>query len=83
MLMREVNLHHAKTHLSRLVNEALAGEEVIIARAGIPLVRLAPLDPPKRKRVLGMDQGKIWMSDDFTEAMPELEEMIYGEQDPP
>jgi len=47
----QVNLHDAKTHLSRYVDQALAGEEVVIARAGKPLVRLMPVgsDPPSRR----------------------------------
>src|SRR6266542_2317885 len=51
--MRTVNIHAAKTHLSRLVEEAAAGEEIVIAKAGKPLARLCPLAEPKRKRVLG------------------------------
>lgn len=77
--MREINLHYAKTHLSRLVDAAVAGEEIIIARAGTPLVRLSPVMPPQKKRVLGMDQGKIWMADDFDAPMPELENLFYSE----
>lgn len=79
--MREVNLHYAKTHLSRLVDAAVAGDEIVIARSGTPLVRLTPVEPPRMKRVLGLDQGKIWMADDFDEPLPELEQAIYGETD--
>lgn len=77
--MREINLHYAKTHLSRLVDAALAGEDIVIARAGTPLVRLEPLAPPQEKRILGIDQGKIWIADDFDSPMPELESLFYGE----
>lgn len=77
-LMKTANLHQAKTHLSRLVNAALMGEEVIIARAGKPLVKLVPIEPPKQERRLGMDAGKIFVRDDFDDPMPELEESIYG-----
>jgi len=77
--MRSVNLHYAKTHLSRLVDAAVGGEEIVIARAGTPLVRLAPLEPPQEERVLGADQGKIWIADDFDAPMPELEALFYGE----
>jgi prevent-host-death family protein len=76
--MRSVNLHYAKTHLSRLVDQALAGEEVVIARAGTPIVRLTPVEAPKRERRLGLDQGKIWIADDFDEPMPELEALFHG-----
>lgn len=85
--MQTSNLHQAKTHLSRLVDAALTGEEVIIARAGIPLVRLVPVTPPKRPRQLGLDAGKIVISDDFDAPIPELEDLFYGddhgETDPP
>ena len=76
--MREVNLHFAKTHLSRLVDQALAGEEVVIARNGTALVRLAPVEPTGKRRVLGKDQGKIFIADDFDAPMPELETLFDG-----
>lgn len=85
--MQTANLHQAKTHLSRLVDAALTGEEVVIARAGIPLVRLVPITPPKGQRHLGLDAGKIVIRDDFDAPMPELEDLFYGEghgePDPP
>lgn len=77
--MRQVNLHSAKTHLSRLVDEALAGEEILIARNGQALVRLVPLEPPPERRFLGKDQGKIVMADDFDAPLPEFESLVYGE----
>ena len=80
--MKQVNLHRAKTHLSRLVDEAMAGEEIVISKAGTPLVRLVPLEAPREERVLGMDEGRISMGDDFDEPMPELEELFYGASDP-
>lgn len=80
--MKSVNLHYAKTHLSRLVDEAMAGEEVVIARAGTALVRLTPVEPLKAPRELGRDRGKIVIRDDFDEPMPELEELFYGGSDP-
>jgi prevent-host-death family protein len=57
-MSKTVNIHEAKTHLSRLLEEAVAGEEVIIAKAGRPMVRLAPVEPPERRR-LGFMKG-IW-----------------------
>ena len=54
----QVNLHDAKTHLSRYVDQALEGEEVVIARAGRPLVKLVPLEPQQMHRRLGFLQGK-------------------------
>jgi prevent-host-death family protein len=63
--MRTVNIHAAKTHLSRLVEDAAAGEEIIIAKAGKPIARLGPLAEPKRRRKLGILDGKIQVPDDF------------------
>ena len=79
--MREVNLHFAKTHLSRLVDEALSGEEVVIARNGTALVKLTPVKAPGNRRVLGKDQGKIFIAEDFDAPMPELEALFYGDTD--
>lgn len=81
--MAEVNLHYAKTHLSRLVDSAMAGEEVVIARAGVPLVELKPLPPRRAQRVLGLDQGRVILREDFEEPLSELEELFYGDENPP
>ena len=68
-----VNVHEAKTHFSRLLAQVSAGEEIIIAKAGKPVARLAPIEPKAAtKRVPGIDKGKIWISDDF-DAMSERE----------
>ena len=56
--MRTVNIHAAKTHLSRLVEDAAAGEEIIIAKSGKPVARLCPLAELKKKRVLGFSRRK-------------------------
>jgi prevent-host-death family protein len=63
--MRTVNIHAAKTHLSRLVEQAAAGEEIIIAKSGKPVARLCPLAEPKKPRVLGRLRGQIVVPDDF------------------
>jgi prevent-host-death family protein len=60
-----INIHEAKTHLSRLVDEVAAGAEVIIAKAGKPVARLTPLAAPARKKQLGLLKGKIKVPDDF------------------
>lgn len=65
-----VNMHDAKSNLSKLVEEAEAGEDVILARAGTPVVRLVPVRP-SRKRRLGRWKGKVVMSDDFDSPLPE------------
>ena len=73
--MRAVNLKYAKEHLDRLVADALAGEEIVISKAGTPLVRLSPVPAPK-KRVFGLDQGKIFIREDFDAPLPEFEELF-------
>jgi prevent-host-death family protein len=69
--MEEVNIHEAKTHLSRLLRKVAAGEEVLISRAGKPVARLVPLAEPQRPRELGRDRGRIWIADDFDAPMPD------------
>ncbi|MEE8586562.1 MAG: type II toxin-antitoxin system prevent-host-death family antitoxin [Acidobacteriota bacterium] len=81
--MREINLHFAKTHLSRLVDQALAGEEIVISRNGTPLVKLMPIKATGKRRVLGKDQGKIFIAEDFDAPMPELEALFYAEDTDP
>ncbi len=76
--MKRVNMHEAKTHLSRLVEEAVNGEEVVIARAGRPLVTLVPYVEKKQLRKPGGWEGKVWISDDFDDPMPEFEDAFYN-----
>ena len=77
--MKTVNIHHAKTHLSRLVEAAVAGEEVIIAKAGKPLVRLVPLDMPDAPRRPGALKGRVWIGDEFDAPLPrEIAEALGG-----
>lgn len=68
--MTEVNVHEAKTHLSRLLARVAAGEEVIISKAGKPIARLVPIRAKQGKRVPGQDAGDIWIADDFDEPLP-------------
>jgi prevent-host-death family protein len=64
--MRTINIHQAKTHLSRLVEDAALGEEIVIAKAGKPVARLMPLSPTERPvPKLGTMRDKIWMADDW------------------
>lgn len=70
--MKTVNLHAAKTHLSRLVDEAVGGEEIVIAKAGRPIVRLVPLDAERRRRSFGSLKGRVWMSPAFDELPDEV-----------
>jgi len=69
--MRTVNMHAAKTHLSRLVEEAAAGEEIVIAKAGRPVARLVPLETRAQPRRPGLLKGEIWMADDFDAPLSE------------
>ena len=71
-----VNMHQAKTSLSRLVERALAGEEVIIARNGEPLVKLVPVPKERKPRVPGRYKGKIWIAPDFEFTDAEIEELF-------
>ena len=65
-----VNVHQAKTHFSRLLDEVAAGGEVVIAKAGKPVARLVPLEPVVRKKKLGLLQGRISVPDDFDAPLP-------------
>jgi prevent-host-death family protein len=69
--MKTVNIHEAKTHLSRLLAEVMAGEEVIIAKAGKPVAKLVPVTGDGLSRVMGIDRGRVWMSEDFDAPLPE------------
>jgi prevent-host-death family protein len=66
-----VNIHEAKTHFSRLVERAAAGEEIIIARSGKPVARLVPLEDVEKPRVFGRMRGKIRIADDFDSPLPD------------
>jgi prevent-host-death family protein len=67
--MIEVNIHEAKTHLSRLLARVADGEEVIIARSGEPVARIVPIERKGGKRVLGQDAGRVTIADDFDEPL--------------
>jgi prevent-host-death family protein len=81
--MRTINIHEAKTHLSRLVDEAVEGDSFIIAKAGKPKVKVVRLDAPEgtAKRRLGFLKGQIKVPDDFdTLFADEIEKMFDGEE---
>ncbi len=65
-----VNVHDAKTHLSKLVARVATGEEIVIAKAGKPVARLVPAAGKRRQRVPGSAKGKIWMAPDFDAPLP-------------
>lgn len=72
--MTVVNVHEAKTHLSRLLDRVAAGEEITIAKAGEPVARLVPIERRAKARVSGKDKGKIVIRDDFDAPLPEFED---------
>lgn len=65
-----VNIHEAKTHLSRIVEEVATGREVVIAKAGKPIARIVPLEGAKPKHRFGLLAGRIWVADDFDAPLP-------------
>jgi len=74
-----VNIHEAKTHLSRLLQRVAAGEEITIARSGVPVARLSPIEPEKKNRPLGFASGEVWVADDFDAPLPDdLLKAFYG-----
>jgi prevent-host-death family protein len=80
--MSVTNIHEAKTHLSRLIERAEGGEEVIIARAGKPVVRMVPYaEAAKPVRTPGSMKGKIKIKPGFYKADKEIEALFYGELD--
>jgi prevent-host-death family protein len=74
-----VNMHEAKTHLSRLVEQASAGEEIVIARAGKPVVRLVPCGPLRTRREFGKYVGQIVMAPDFDDLPADMQSAFAGE----
>jgi prevent-host-death family protein len=79
--MTKVNIHEAKTNLSKLLEKAMNGEEVVIAKAGEPMVRLVPVKKETEKDWFGMDEGKIWIADDFDELPDDIMAAFYGEDE--
>lgn len=69
--MRTINIHEAKTHLSRLVEDAAGGEEIVIAKSGRPVARLVPIKATGKKRKLGFLAGKLEIPDDFDAPLSE------------
>jgi len=65
-----INIHEAKTHLSRIVDDVAAGAEVVIAKAGKPVARLVPLENAPRRKTLGLLKGRLEVADDFNAPLP-------------
>ena len=68
--MMTANIFEAKSQLSKLIQMAENGEDVVIARAGKPVVRLTRLEPVKKPIVFGLMKGEIHVSDDFDDPLP-------------
>jgi prevent-host-death family protein len=74
----EVNIHEAKTHLSRLLERVAMGEEVIIAKAGKPVAKLVPLEDRPKRRKLGSAKGEFTVPEDFNDPLPkEIEDLFW------
>jgi len=74
----EVNVHEAKTHLSKLLERVALGEEVIIAKAGKPVAKLVPLHAQPKTRILGSAKGEFVVPDDFNDPLPkEIQDLFY------
>ncbi|HXF77740.1 MAG TPA: type II toxin-antitoxin system Phd/YefM family antitoxin [Usitatibacter sp.] len=81
--MKPVNIHEAKTHLSRLVERVQAGEEIVIAKAGRPAARLVPIEGVRKPVRIGGLKGRIKVPDDFnTMFEQEIEAMFAGVSSP-
>lgn len=79
----EVNVHEAKTQLSRLLKRVAEGEEITIARAGVPVAKLIAVAPVQRERPLGAMEGRIYIPDDFDAPLPaDLLASFYGGEPP-
>ncbi|CAN5214588.1 type II toxin-antitoxin system prevent-host-death family antitoxin [soil metagenome] len=78
----QVNIHEAKTHLSRLVERAANGEEIVIARAGRPIARLAPLVQEGQPRRGGIWKGKGFIHDNFDDPLDEEFEAAFRGESP-
>lgn len=74
-----VNVHEAKTHLSRLLERVSEGEEIVIAKAGRPVAKLIPYVESDEPRKPGAWKGRVWIADDFDELPPDILAAFYGD----
>lgn len=77
--MQIMNIHQAKTNLSQLIEKALQGEDIIIAKAGKPIVKLVAYKEKLKPRKPGLLKGKISIPDNFTDEDPDINKLFYGE----
>jgi prevent-host-death family protein len=79
--MKTVNIHQAKTHLSKLIDAAMKGEPFIIAKAGRPMVKVVPIDAPAKPKRFDFMAGEFTVPDDFdTMFQAEIEKLFYGDE---
>ena len=79
--MQLVNVHQAKTQLSKLLDQIEGGEEILISRHGKTIAKLSPVEDNLPPRQPGALKGKIWIADNFDEFDKDLEEMFYGSEE--
>ena len=77
--MQIINIHQAKTHLSQLIEKAVAGEDIIIAKAGKPIAKLVAHTKKLEPRKPGLLKGKIKVSEHFDDEDEEINKLFYGE----
>ena len=75
------NIHEAKSRLSKLIELAVAGEEVVISKAGKPIARLIPYTVSRKPRRLGLWKGRVRIAEDFDELPPALAASFRGERE--
>ena len=79
-MAKTVNIHEAKTHLSKLLQEVANGDEVVIAKAGEPVAKLVAYREPRGPRKPGGWEGRVWIAPDFDELPPDIAE-AFGMND--
>ncbi len=79
--MRTATIHQAKTNLSRLIEQAQQGEEIIISRGKTPVARLVPIDPAPKRRHLGIFAGMMDVGDEINDPLPEDELRLWNCED--
>ena len=77
----QVNVHEAKTNLSRLLERVEHGEEIIVCKAGKPVAKLIPFKKPRLPRTPGGWEGRVWIAEDFDELPEEIAAAFRGEAD--
>lgn len=77
LIMQVVNIHEAKTNLSKLIEKTSKGEEVIIAKAGKPVAKLSSYKKPLKPRKPGLWKGKVWVADNFDDEDEEINKLFY------